>query len=122
MNCDHGIGPLKSRHLLRQAIGMWLLRCTGFQITRTFVKIFDHAIDRGLKEEDALAGLTTVPAKLTGSSSFLGTIEKGRIANLTIVEGGSWFDPDNPVSSVWIEGRHYPVDKPKSGKGKKGGI
>ena len=85
-----------------------------------FRKNIRHAIDRGLKEEDALAGLTTVPAKLTGSSDFLGTIEKGRIANLTIVEGGSWFDPDNPVSSVWIEGRNYPIDKPKSGKGKKG--
>jgi len=91
----------------------------GLSDHKDFRENISRAIDRGLREETALAGLTTIPAKLTKSSSFLGTIEKGRVANLTVVDGDSWFDPDNPVSSVWIEGRNYPVNTPKPVKKEK---
>lgn len=92
----------------------------GLSDYKDFRKNIRRAIQHGLKEEVALAALTTIPAKLTKSSSFLGTIEKGRVANLTVVDGGSWFDPANPISSVWIEGIHYPVNTPKPDK-KEGG-
>ena len=92
----------------------------GLSDYKSFRKNVRRAIQRGLKEETALAALTTIPAKLTRSSSFLGTIEKGRLANLTVVDGDSWFDPDNPISSVWIEGRHYPVNTLKKAKKEEG--
>jgi len=76
---------------------------------KSFRKNIQQAITRGLKEETALAALTTMPAGLLGASD-LGTVEAGRLANLTIVAGDSWFDPANPVTEVWVEGRHYPVD------------
>ena len=44
------------------------------------------AIERGLAKRDALAALTA-PAKLTGVSDQLGTIETGKLANLVMVEG-----------------------------------
>ena len=51
------------------------------------------ALDRGLTETDALAALTTVPAKLCGMEAQLGTIEVGKLANLTVVAGGILFRP-----------------------------
>ena len=83
----------------------------------SFRKNIQQAIQRGLSEDVALAALTTEPAELLGAEADLGTIEKGRLANLTIVDGDSWFNPDQPVSSVWVEGRHY-VNDPKEKKEK----
>jgi imidazolonepropionase-like amidohydrolase len=76
------------------------------------------ALDRGLTENDALAALTTVPAKLCGVENQLGTIEAGKLANLTIVEGDSYFNPEKKLREVWIDGRIYrvPPEEPKPGK------
>jgi imidazolonepropionase-like amidohydrolase len=76
------------------------------------------AIDRGLSENDALAGLTTIPAKLCGIENQLGTIGVGKLANLTVVEGNNYFNPENKLREVWIDGRIYrvPPEEPKPGK------
>jgi imidazolonepropionase-like amidohydrolase len=76
------------------------------------------ALDRGLSEGDALAGLTTIPARLCGVQDRLGTIEAGKIANLTVVDGGGYFNTDAKVREVWIAGRVYqpPAEEPKSEK------
>ena len=83
---------------------------------KSFRRNIQQAIQRGLSADVALAALTTEPAALLGAEADLGTIEKGRLANLTVVDGDSWFNPDQPVSSVWIEGRHY-VNDPQKKKG-----
>ena len=79
-------------------------------------------------ETDALAALTTVPAKLCGVESQLGTIEPGKLANLTVVEGKSYFDPEAKVREVWIDGRIHrvpgeepkPAQKPRSRRSRAG--
>jgi imidazolonepropionase-like amidohydrolase len=65
------------------------------------------AIDRGFSENDALAALTTVPAKLCGMEQSLGTVEAGKMANLTVISGKGYFDPEAKVKEVWIDGRYY---------------
>ena len=95
-----------------------LLRQQGIEIALTTYGIADkknfrrnlrQALDRGLAEADALAALTVVPARLCGVENRLGTIEPGKFANLTIVEGNGYFDPDAKVREVWIDGRVYRV-------------
>ena len=66
-----------------------------------------RAMERGFTEEDALAALTTIPATLCGLDAQLGTIAKGKLANLTIVDGKSYFEAGSKVAGVWIEGRPY---------------
>lgn len=87
---------------------------------KAFRKNLKLALDRGLSEDDALAALTTVPAKLCGVEKQLGTIEVGKIANLTIVEGKGYFDPESRVRDVWIDGRNYHIaaakEPPKEAK------
>ncbi len=99
-----------------------LLKRNGAQIAFTtfdlsnkkdFRKNLGQAIERGLREEDALAALTTAPAGYFGVADRLGTVEKGKIANLTIVNGKSYFDPESKIREVWIEGQIHPVETPK---------
>jgi imidazolonepropionase-like amidohydrolase len=66
------------------------------------------AVARGLSEADALAALTTTPARLCGVADQLGTIEPGKLAHLTVVEKGRYFDEDAQVREVWIDGRQFP--------------
>ncbi len=40
--------------------------------------------------------------------NLLGTVEPGKQANLTVVDGKGYFDADAKVRSVWIEGRLLP--------------
>ena len=83
---------------------------------KAFRKNLKLAMDRGLSEADALAALTTVPAKLCGVEKQLGTIEAGKIANLTIVDGKGYFDPEAKVREVWVDGRNYHVQPAKEVK------
>jgi imidazolonepropionase-like amidohydrolase len=76
------------------------------------------AIECGLPEDVALAALTTIPAKLCGVERFAGTIEKGKIANLTVVEGASYFDPDNRMREVWVDGVKHEIKPDSDGKAK----
>ena len=57
----------------------------------------------GLSEDDALAALTTTPARLLGLDRQLGTVEPGKLANL-VVTAGSYFDEEGAVRLVLVEG------------------
>jgi imidazolonepropionase-like amidohydrolase len=95
-----------------------LLRAQGLEIALTTHGLGDRsrfrrnlrlALDRGLTEEDALAALTIVPARFSGMEHLLGTIEPGKLAHLTVLDGDGYFDPDARVHAVWIDGRVHPV-------------
>lgn len=96
--------------LLRSQNLQIALTTFGLEDKKAFRKNLKLAMERGLSESDALAGLTTVPAKLCGLDNELGTIEPGKLANLTIVNGKGYFDPESKVQSVWIDGRFYRTD------------
>ena len=66
-----------------------------------------RAIENGLSREDALRALTIWPAEIFGVSDRLGTIETGKIANLTVTRG-DLFDRNRTIAHVFIDGR--PVD------------
>jgi imidazolonepropionase-like amidohydrolase len=95
-----------------------LLRQQGLEIALTTYGLADRknfrqnlrlALDRGLTEDDALAALTTVPAKLCGVENQLGTIETNKLADLVVVTGTNYFNPEAKVQAVWIDGRIYPA-------------
>src|SRR5262249_32000932 len=80
-----------------------LLKRQGLELALTTYGLADKkkfrqnlrlALDRGLSENDALAALTTIPAKLCGAENQLGTIETGKLANLAVVDGTNYFNPD----------------------------
>ena len=76
----------------------------GLKDKKTFRENLAKVIERGLAKRDALAALTTTPAKLAGVADQLGTVEPGKLANLIVVEG-DYFDPKAKLKGLWIEGR-----------------
>ena len=66
-----------------------------------------RAVEGGLSRDEALRAMTLRPAELFGVQNQLGTIEVGKIANLTVTRGDI-FDRTRRVAHVFIDGR--PVD------------
>lgn len=73
---------------------------------KSFRKNLLRSVDRGFSKDGALASVTVTPAKYLGLSEVLGTLEKGKIANL-MVANGDYFDQKTIIESVWIEGLEY---------------
>ena len=94
--------------LLRKEKRDVALTLYGLADRKHFRKNLRAALDRGLSEQDALAALTTVPAAICGAEAALGTIEAGKLANLTIV-AGNYFNPPDKVRDVWVNGRPFRV-------------
>jgi len=99
--------------LLRQQGLEVALTTYGLTEKKDFRNNLRLAMDRGLSETDTLAALTTVPAKLCGLEKALGTVEVGKLANLTVVDGKGYFDLEARVREVWIDGRNYFVESAK---------
>ena len=66
-----------------------------------------RVIENGLTANDALRAFTIWPAEILGVQNQLGSIEAGKIANLTVTRG-DLFDRNSRVAHVFIDGR--PVD------------
>ena len=72
-----------------------------------------RVIENGLPAADAVRAFTIWPAQILGVESQLGSIEPGKIANLTVTRG-DLFARDTRIAHVFIDGR--PVDlKPQTG-------
>jgi imidazolonepropionase-like amidohydrolase len=72
-----------------------------------FLANAQKAVENGLARDQALRALTIWPADILGVSDRLGSIEVGKIANLTVTRGDI-FDKNRRITHVFIDGR--PVD------------
>lgn len=63
-----------------------------------------RAVENGLAREEALRAMTIRAAEILGVADRLGTIEPGKIANLTITRGDI-FDRNRRIAYVFIDGR-----------------
>jgi imidazolonepropionase-like amidohydrolase len=79
---------------------------------KSFPRGLQRALRHGLKPDRALAMLTTNPAKMLGVADRMGTIEKGKLANLVVVDR-PLFERDREVRAVWIDGKHYEIEPPQ---------
>jgi imidazolonepropionase-like amidohydrolase len=93
------------------------LTAQGLKDPKQFRARVATAIERGLKPADALAAVTTTPAKMLGLSDRVGTIAAGKIANLTVTRG-ELFSEQGKVVEVWVDGARY--DTPAEDAGIKG--
>ncbi len=77
---------------------------TSFGLTdSSFIKNLQLAIKSGLPQEAALRALTVEPARILGLERQLGTIEKGKIANI-ILTRGPLFEEKTKVVRVLVDG------------------
>ncbi|TVS12843.1 MAG: hypothetical protein EA419_03475 [Wenzhouxiangella sp.] len=64
------------------------------------------AIERGLDADQALAAITTEPARWLGLETRAGRIQPGMMANLVVVEGELLTDGP-AITEVWVDGRRH---------------
>jgi hypothetical protein len=90
----------------------------GLDTPRDLQKAIKKAIDNGLAREDALRALTLSPAEIYGVQDRLGSIEKGKIANLVVTKG-EIFDEHTKIEFVLVDGNKYvpAPEPPPAGRG-----
>jgi imidazolonepropionase-like amidohydrolase len=91
----------------------------GLAEPKDFVRNAAKAVKAGLTEDAAIRALTVGAATIAGVGSRLGSIEKGKTANL-IVTDGDLFDEKTTVKRVFVEGRSVSLDvpPPPAGRGR----
>ncbi len=108
---------------LREAGVEFSFTTAGLDDPKDFPRRVREAMARGLSADDALAAVTTVPARQLGLGDRLGTLAPGRIANI-VVETGEPFAEKSRVSEIWIDGARVELksddkdDKKDAGAGK----
>ncbi len=69
-------------------------------------------IANDLSTDVALASLTTIPANLLGLSRSMGSVEKGKMANLVVTKG-DLFDESTKIEYVFVEGQKFDYQNEK---------
>ncbi len=79
----------------------------------------DKAVEAGLPREAALAALTKTSAQLLGAGNLLGTVERGKVGDLTVFKGG-FGETGAQVRYVFVEGKQFTFElreAPPAGRG-----
>jgi imidazolonepropionase-like amidohydrolase len=93
----------------------------GLQNPAEFLRGVSRAVrDGGLTEDQALHALTAGAAKIAGAADRVGTLARGRIANVIVVENGLFSDQAR-IRRVFVDGRPVNIDVPPAAGGRRGG-
>lgn len=84
-----------------------------------FLPNLRRAVAGGLPEAAALRALTLGSAELLGAADRLGSLEVGKIANLTVTRG-DLFSAEGRVTHVWVDGRPTTIPQPTQAQGPAG--
>ena len=75
---------------------------------KEFFERLDRVRGAGLTDIELLRALTVTPANYLGVSDQLGTLDKGRIANFTVIDG--WpLKKGSEVYQTWVQGEPYSI-------------
>ncbi|WP_031425569.1 amidohydrolase family protein [Flavimarina sp. Hel_I_48] len=88
---------------LQEAGLTFALTTNGLKSPDKFMEMLQKAMKYGLTEQQALASLTTVPAKLLGQDDKIGSLKKGVWANF-LVTSGPIFDKETVLYENWVQG------------------
>ena len=99
---DRQLSPTTPGVLAKNGVSFALV--SGAGKTGDFFPGIRKAIENGLSAEDALRATTLTPAKIFGVDRQLGTLERGKIANL-VVSDKPLFEKDAKVKRVFVDGR-----------------
>lgn len=88
----------------------------GTEAPRDILKAVRRAIVAGLSQDEAVRALTLGPARIYGVADRLGSLERGKIANL-ILTSGELFQDSTVVKYVFVDGVKFePPPEPREEK------
>ena len=91
----------------------------GLAQPRDFVRNAARAVREGLPEDVALRALTLDAARIAGAADRVGSLEKGKIANVIVTSGGL-FDDATRIRHVFVDGRMVNIDAADAPTGRGG--
>ncbi len=94
--------------------------CSDGSGSRDFLPNLRMAVEKGLPAPAALRAATLSAAEILGVADELGSLEKGKIANL-IVSDRDLFDEKAQIRHVFVDGVHYDYPAKKEDKKKSDG-
>jgi imidazolonepropionase-like amidohydrolase len=103
----------KGPSLLDKAGILFAFESAGLQESKDFLKNAQKTVANGLSRDAAIKALTINAATIAGAGDRLGTLDKGKIANV-IVTDGDLFEEKTAIKHVFVNGR--PVTLPPAGK------
>ena len=93
-----------------QKAGVQFALVSGPAKTSEFLSGIRKAVENGLSADDALRATTLSPAKILGVDRQLGSLERGKIANV-IVSDKPLFDEKAKVTRAFVDGREIRLPK-----------
>jgi hypothetical protein len=112
--------------LLAKAGVKFALSAEGIENAADLKKALKKALDAGLSRADAIRALTLSPAEIYGVSDRMGSIDKGKIANVVVMKGDA-FEDKTTIEYVFVDGREFHPSKelqqgpPAGGAGRRPG-
>ncbi|MEO8573337.1 MAG: amidohydrolase family protein [Pyrinomonadaceae bacterium] len=109
----------KAAAKLQQAGVRFAFQSGGATALAEFFSNAGKAVENGLSRDAAIRSMTLSSAEILGVGDRLGSIETGKIANLTVVKG-DLLGKDRVVSNVFVDGRPFEqklaAEKPSAGR------
>ena len=91
----------------------------GLAAPADFVRNVARAVRDGLPEDAALRALTIEAARIAGAADRVGSLEKGKIANV-IVTSGDLFNEATRIRHVFVDGRVVNIEAAEAPAGRGG--
>jgi hypothetical protein len=114
---DRQLAPTAPAALARSGATFALV--SGAGKTGDFIPGIRKAIDNGLSADDALRATTLSPARIFGIDRQLGSLDKGKIANVVITDKPI-FDDKARVTRELIDGREVKLGTPPAAEARGG--
>jgi imidazolonepropionase-like amidohydrolase len=111
--------------LLAKAGVPFALSAEGIENAADLKKALKKALDAGLTRKDAIRALTLSPAEMYGVADRMGSLQKGKLANVVVMKGEA-FEDKTTVEYVFVDGKEFHPSKelqqgPPGGGGRRQG-
>jgi imidazolonepropionase-like amidohydrolase len=124
-DADESVRVLRSRAQapktpasLEKAGLLFAFSSDGIREPRDFIRNAARAVKEGLPVDAAVRALTINAARIAGADSRLGSLERGKIANVVVTDG-DLFEDRTRVRHVFVDGRLVDIDEtPPQGGGR----
>jgi len=83
----------------------------GIATPADILKAVKKSVDAGLAPDAAIRALTLSPAEIFGVADRTGSIEKGKIANLTVTDG-DLFGEKTKIKMIFVDGKKFEIREP----------
>ena len=97
---------------------LFAFESAGLSDPKDFLKNAQKTVGGGLSKDAALKALTINAATLAGASDRLGSLDKGKIANVIVTEG-DLFEEKTAIKHVFVNGRPITLPPPGSEEGRR---